>query len=349
MWVAIALLIILLILLAYLNTKKPKNFPPGPKWFPILGCALEVHRYRIQTGYLVTAVRELANKYGPILGLKVGQDVQVLVHGYENVKEMLTNENFNGRPNGAFYIERTFGLRRGIMFTDEDFWQDQRRFAIRQLREFGFGRRDMGEIIVEEAQDLVKSILEKFKCNSSIIMPMIDVFNVSVLNTLWTMLTGNRYDPQDKELRSLQSMLSDLFRKIDLVGCPFGHFPFLKYLAPEQSGYNEYMKTHKPLWNFLLREIDKHKTNFKPGEAKDFIDVYLETLKFANKKSNFSELQLMAICMDLFMAGSETTSKSLAFGFLHLLLNPEVQKKAQEEIDQVIGRERAPLLADRIK
>lgn len=53
--------------------------------------------------------------------------------------------------------------------------------------------------------------------------------------------------------------------------------------------------------------------------------------------------------MDMFMAGSETTSKSLGFGFLYLLLNPEVQEKAQEEIDRVVGRDRLPTLNDRPK
>lgn len=52
--------------------------------------------------------------------------------------------------------------------------------------------------------------------------------------------------------------------------------------------------------------------------------------------------------MDLFMAGSETTSKALSFGFLYLLLFPHVQRKAQEELDRVLG-DRFPTLADRPK
>jgi cytochrome P450 len=51
--------------------------------------------------------------------------------------------------------------------------------------------------------------------------------------------------------------------------------------------------------------------------------------------------------MDLFMAGSETTSKALGFGFLYLILFPEVQKKAHEEIDRILGRDKFPTLADR--
>lgn len=61
------------------------------------------------------------------------------------------------------------------------------------------------------------------------------------------------------------------------------------------------------------------------------------------------EQQLLAICMDMFMAGSETTSKSLGFGFLYMLLNQDVIKKAQEEIDRVVGRDRLPTLNDRPK
>jgi cytochrome P450 len=57
----------------------------------------------------------------------------------------------------------------------------------------------------------------------------------------------------------------------------------------------------------------------------------------------------MAICLDMFMAGSDTTNKSLSFAFLHLLRSPHVVKKAQEEMDRVVGRDRMPTLADRPK
>ena len=60
-----------------------------------------------------------------------------------------------------------------------------------------------------------------------------------------------------------------------------------------------------------------------------------------------AEGQLLAICVDLFMAGSETSAKALCFGFLFLVLNPEVQRRAQREIDAVIGHERLPSLNDR--
>jgi cytochrome P450 len=57
----------------------------------------------------------------------------------------------------------------------------------------------------------------------------------------------------------------------------------------------------------------------------------------------------MAICVDMFMAGSDTTNKSLSFGFLYFLRQPDVVKKIQEEIDEVVGRSRKVTLSDRPK
>lgn len=53
--------------------------------------------------------------------------------------------------------------------------------------------------------------------------------------------------------------------------------------------------------------------------------------------------------LDLFLAGSETTANTLEFGILYMILNPNIQKKIQEEIDQVIGQSRFPTAADKEK
>ena len=56
---------------------------------------------------------------------------------------------------------------------------------------------------------------------------------------------------------------------------------------------------------------------------------------------------LEASLLDLIIAGSDTTSLALSFSVLYMVRFPEVQRKAQEEIDRVVGRDRAVSLADR--
>lgn len=352
MWVAVALFALVLCILTYLDTRKPKNFPPGPKWLPILGSLPDVARRRKTTKYLSKICTEIGEEYNaPMIGLRLGQDLLVIVNRAKLLKEFLTSDDLAGRPYGHFHRVRTWGERFGLLLTDSDFWKEQRRFCLRHLREFGFGRRTMSAMIEEETANMVKNIKELIEKSGgdSVDCNMEKLFGIHVLNTLWTMLAGVRYNTDDVELKRLQSLLSELFERAHMVGALFNHFPFLRFIAPEYSGYNVYVRAHIPLWDFLSKEIKHHKDTFNPSEMRDFIDVYLEMLNSSSKPHSFSEKQLLAICLDLFVAGSETTSKTLAFGFLYLLLYPDVQKKAREEIDRVVGRNRAPTLEDRLK
>lgn len=63
--------------------------------------------------------------------------------------------------------------------------------------------------------------------------------------------------------------------------------------------------------------------------------------------SNISEEDLISIGMDLFSAGAESTSNSIEFILLYMVLYPEVQAKMQEELDRVLGRARKPKLDDK--
>ncbi|EFN75914.1 probable cytochrome P450 303a1 [Harpegnathos saltator] len=421
MLATVMLLLVLLLLLLYLDCRKPKGYPPGPRWWPILGSILEVERLRQETKYITKSCAMLCKKYGPVIGLKFGQQRIVVLNDLESMHMMLSDENCDGRPNGPMFKIRTFGLRQGLILVDGRLWVEQRKFVMRHLRDFGFGRNTMDTIIQYEAQKLVehfnkllhgdyneqltnirKSVVndnnvgqiyklqkvpndlkkpglyEQFNVienktikkrastaadlyvkaedyvevrkvaqSAGVIVFMHNAFGVTVLNTLWRMMAGKRYDINDKELAYLQKIFAKLLEEVDMIGAPFNHFPALRFIAPEMSGYKSFVETHQKLWTFLKEELYNHKNTFVASEPRDLMDAYLSVLQSKGHNDTFSEIQLLAICVDLFIAGSETTSKSLAFGFMYLILYPEVQRKAQEEIDRVVGRDRFPMLADR--
>ncbi len=58
---------------------------------------------------------------------------------------------------------------------------------------------------------------------------------------------------------------------------------------------------------------------------------------------------LPIILLDMYGAGSGTTTSTLAWVILYLLRHPEVQTRLQKELDEVTGGSRAPCLADRPK
>ncbi|XP_040834394.1 cytochrome P450 2J1-like isoform X5 [Ochotona curzoniae] len=67
----------------------------------------------------------------------------------------------------------------------------------------------------------------------------------------------------------------------------------------------------------------------------------------ANATSSFTEQNLICCTLDLFLAGTETTSTTLRWGLLYMAMYPEVQEKVHAEIDSVIGRWQQPSMAFR--
>lgn len=352
MWIAVFVICIVCYFYLRQDIIKPKRFPPGPAWIPFVGCSYDVYKLREKSGYLYKAVNALSEKYGvsdSILGLRIGKDRIVMVNSLEANKEMLFNEDLDGRPQGIFYETRTWGERRGVLLTDGELWKEQRRFLMRHLKEFGFGRRGMERIVRSEAVHMIKDVMDTVCYYRTFAAPiqMHNFFNTYILNTLWTMMAGLRYRASDRRMKVLQSLLFDLFATVDMVGAPFSHFPILRIVAPSLSGYDKFIETHERIWQFLRDEINKHKDNFRDQkEDKDFIDAYIRILKDKGEVDTYSEGQLIAMCMDMFMAGTETTSKSLSFCFSYLVREQRIQKKAQEEIDRVIGKQ-LPRLQDR--
>uniref|UniRef100_A0A8D2KQB0 Cytochrome P450 n=1 Tax=Varanus komodoensis TaxID=61221 RepID=A0A8D2KQB0_VARKO len=62
---------------------------------------------------------------------------------------------------------------------------------------------------------------------------------------------------------------------------------------------------------------------------------------------SFHEENLLHCALDLFSAGTETTSATLRWALLYMALHPDIQAKVQAEIDSVIGQSRQPATEDR--
>lgn len=297
--------IIILFLCILWCFQKPRNFPDGPPWWPIIGSALYLSKARERTGMLCKGILEIAKQYNTqngLIGFKVGKDNIVVAITSQSLQAMMQSEICDGRPMGPFYETRTWNMRRGVLLTDEEFWIEQRRFIVRHLKEFGFARRGMTAVIESEAEFLLNDFHDMVRMGKgTALVQMQDAFPIHVLNTLWFLLAGKRYSRNNLELVRMQKLLYDLFTSIDMTGALFSHFPILRFLAPEASGYRQFVQAHIHMHAFFKQEIEEHKKAFKAGsEPRDLIDVYLIAIS-ENKdgQSSFSDLQLQAVCLGM--------------------------------------------------
>jgi len=70
-------------------------------------------------------------------------------------------------------------------------------------------------------------------------------------------------------------------------------------------------------------------------------------IKTSGRLTSDDERDIKGVTGTLSAAASETTVSVIESFFLAMVLHPEVQKKAQEELDRVIGGDRLPTLDDR--
>ena len=99
------------------------------------------------------------------------------------------------------------------------------------------------------------------------------------------------------------------------------------------------------IMNMIKESITEHQQTLDLNEPRDFIDTYLHEIAATSDPSSsfYGEkgmVSLVNTMLDLFVAGSETTSTVLTWAVLYMAREPEVQQRVQEEIDHVVGRGR---------
>ncbi|KAB0792149.1 hypothetical protein PPYR_14349 [Photinus pyralis] len=340
MWFLLILLV--LVLVAYLDTRKPKNFPPGPAWFPLIGCAWQLHRLRRRMGHLTKASQELAAKYGPLVGVRIGRERAVFVYGLQAIEEMYTRDELNGRPIGLLSTSRTGGTRKGIIFTDSEFFQEQKKFLQRELKQSGFRKEILMENIQREVRAIIDNVKRKIKDNCAVTSDRL--FGEQLLQSVWVLMAGNESHLDDLGASELHRVMVDLSHSTSLSCTAFSNFPFLKYICPDYCGYNPYVRVNRTVIEFSSKMIQGLRKTGSPNAS--LIRAYLETMDSVGK-SNFTMDQLMGICLDIFTGGFETTNNTLCFAMYYVVVHPDFQTKAQDELDRVVGRERLPTLEDK--
>ncbi|XP_014648757.1 PREDICTED: cytochrome P450 2D14-like isoform X2 [Ceratotherium simum simum] len=106
---------------------------------------------------------------------------------------------------------------------------------------------------------------------------------------------------------------------------------------------------HRAFMALLDELITEHRmTRDRAQPPRDLTDSFLDEVEKAkgNPETSFNDVNLRLVVYDLFTAGMVTTSTTLAWALLLMILHPDVQRRVQQEIDEVIGQARRPEMGD---
>uniref|UniRef100_A0A8C3T0K0 unspecific monooxygenase n=1 Tax=Chelydra serpentina TaxID=8475 RepID=A0A8C3T0K0_CHESE len=330
----------LLFLSAWRKMSGNGKLPPGPIAFPIIGNALQLNMKN-----LPQSIHEVRGaKYGPVFTIYLGSQRVVVLYGQDEVKEALIDQGdeFSGRGKLALADKLSKGA--GIIFSNGERWKQLRRFALTTLRNFGMGKKSVEERIQEEARFLVERLRNTNKRPFDPTIPLAH----AVSNIICSIIFGDRFDYEDQKFLTLIKLIeenNELLRSV--LGQLYNFFPTLMDYIP--GPHQEVIKNSEELRIFVLERVKMHKESLDLSCPRDFIDAFLIKMEQEqqNGQSEFNTENLVRSTLDLFFAGTGTTSTTLRHGLLILLKYPDIEEKVHEEIDRVVGRSRSPCMADR--
>ncbi|XP_037048891.1 cytochrome P450 2J6-like [Bradysia coprophila] len=324
-----------------------KKSPPGPWGLPVIGSLLTLNRENA-----ILKIQEYKKTYGKIFSMNVGNFRVAVINDYKLIHEAFKREEFLGRPDFESYVLRNGGFKnRGVLFSDgTQNWHEQRRFALRTLRDFGFGKRTMDGLLLQEVEELVQYFKKEY------IGKPVDLkhsFNRSVFNSVWYIISDRRFERTDPVFMKMISLFTGHLDKVTLFNA--GHYYLwpAKYNLIRRGLWKQAKIMHDTAKSFTKTVIKDHLDNYDENVSKDFIDVYLHAHnKSPSTGSGFYGEEglenLNILLLDLIGAGTETTSTTLLWALLFMTKYPEVQKKLHEEIDLVLGKDRQPSRDDRL-
>lgn len=315
----------------------PLPLPPGPRGLPLIGNVFDVNFTEPWLTY-----EEWGKQYGDILHAKLlGKDL-IVVNSERVARALLEQRStiYSDRPH--IPTNKLFGMdfNTGLLPYGSEWRLHRRMFRVALNKEVAATYKLLE---VRKVHQLLRNLLSSPEeyyqhfntLSAAIIMAVAYGYDVTPQN-----------DPFVSKLVRLLSLFLDSLspERAALIGV----IPLLAYIPSWFPGgrYKQRAKECRILARDILDgPVDYVKGCIDAGTATKSMVYDLIRGSYGSSQSHDDAVK--AVAATVFLGGVETTHATLLVFVLAMVLHPEVQTKAQEEIDRVVGSDRLPDFNDR--
>ncbi|KAI0659815.1 CyP450 monooxygenase [Cubamyces menziesii] len=316
--------------------------PPGPPGLPLIGNVFDIPLERSWITY-----RELAKTYGDVIGVKALGQTLIVLNSLTATIDLLEKRSaiYSDRP--VSVVSQLIGWTRNLAFKQYgNDWRAMRRLLWQHLQpgvvvKYQPVQRRGTTILLKHLSEDSSNLDEKIKSTYCKIL----------LNVMY----GLRFDHADipcyiDVLSCLESAIAEAF----LPGAFLVEFvPWLKYAPGWLPGAGWQQKVFK--WRRLLDALvdgPYHAAREAMGHGdvdRSMLSEAAESIRREDDTNGVKDIGklIKETASSAFHAGADALAATLHAFVCAMVLNPEVQALAQEELDRVVGCDRLPEHSDR--
>ncbi|KAK4429088.1 cytochrome [Sesamum alatum] len=349
----LALLVILLITPFYSLIRTgnyrilTKNLPPqAAGGWPIIG------HLRLLSGRELPHIilSDMADKYGPIFSIRLGVHSALIVSSREIAKECFTTNDmiFSDRPKTLATQHMSNDFAMFGLGKYGPYWRELRKISVQKLLS---NRKieTLGPSYVAEIRALMRSLYNSCAGNGEGKAPspldmrkLFRELSVNVMVRVVAGYVGSEREGSGEINEKWHETITEFLRAMGVLTVP-DVLPYLKWLDWFGGISKAFKKTGRDIDSLVQGWLDEHKKlrTTSEGDESFMAEMMRVADRIAGEFPDYdADTIIKATCQTMMLGGSDTTTVTLTWALCLLLNNQHTLKRAQEELDKHIGKER---------
>ena len=315
-----------------------KRLPPGPRGMPLFGSLLEI---RNDTHL---AINRLVKRYGDVCLLKFGSVPTVIIS-----EQGLLHEAFGKTELADRWVSEIMDTLSGqtdlVLAPYGEHWRQMQRFANRELLSARNIENVREQHIEQVVNDLVARMAETGDAGGLVSPPAMTARSNSTL--MFRSVFGQPDDTTEEFLEQREALLeyiSWIFGSATATNLA-DYIPWLRFLP--NSALKEAVRQAE-IGGAIIRTLVESARN-RPDLDVSAPTCLVEVMLAREESGEITSDMTCDLCMDLLIAGTDTSAQTVNWYLLLMANRPEIQARVHEELDRVVGRDALPTVDDRTR